>query len=133
MDEGGAGLGQGEKEGQAGGELLAAGGVVRSSPQTLHDVAGGCHLPLPEGDDGGLALFPPHHVPTLLPQTLATRPSSSPPLPTMGLNITCLQLQELWSFKYSLLSAIKRSCLSLEKLVVLMTCKEVVGAVAQIC
>jgi hypothetical protein len=62
VDEGGAGLGQGEKEGQAGGELLAAGGVVRSSTQTLHDVAGGCHLPLPEGDDGGLALFPPHHL-----------------------------------------------------------------------
>jgi len=53
-------------------------------------------------------------------------------LPTMGHNITRLHLQELWSFKYSLLRAIKRSCISLEKLVVLMTCKEVVGAVAQI-
>jgi len=53
-------------------------------------------------------------------------------LPIMGHNLTRLHLQELWSFKYSLLRAIKRSCSSLEKLVVLMTCKEVVGAVAQI-
>eukprot|EP00092_Neocalanus_flemingeri_P001479 GFUD01001577.1.p1 GENE.GFUD01001577.1~~GFUD01001577.1.p1 ORF type:complete len:474 (+),score=176.10 GFUD01001577.1:172-1422(+) len=53
-------------------------------------------------------------------------------LPTLGHNLTRLHLQELWSFKYSLLRAIKRSCTSLEKLVVLMTCKEVVGAVAQI-
>jgi len=53
-------------------------------------------------------------------------------LPNMGQNLTRLHLQELWCFKYSLLRAIKRSCLNLEKLVVLMTCKEVVGAVAQI-
>jgi len=53
-------------------------------------------------------------------------------LPTIGHNITRLHLQELWSFKYSLLREIKRSCSNLEKLVILMTCKEVVGAVAQI-
>jgi len=53
-------------------------------------------------------------------------------LPTMGQHLTRLHLQELWCFKYSLLRAIKRSCRNLEKLVVLMTCKEVVGAVAQI-
>jgi len=53
-------------------------------------------------------------------------------LPSLGHNLTRLHLQELWSFKYSLLRAIKRSCPMLEKLVVLMTCKEVVGSVAQI-
>jgi len=53
-------------------------------------------------------------------------------LPTRGQYLTRLHLQELWCFKYSLLRSIKRSCTNLEKLVVLMTCKEVVGAVAQI-
>jgi len=53
-------------------------------------------------------------------------------LPTKGQYLTRLHLQELWCFKYSLLRAIKRCCTNLEKLVVLMTCKEVVGAVAQI-
>jgi len=53
-------------------------------------------------------------------------------LPALGPSLTRLHLQELWHLKYSLLSSIKQSCTGLTKLVVLMTCKEVVGAVAQI-
>jgi len=53
-------------------------------------------------------------------------------LPQVGANLTVLHLQELWSLKYSVVKAVKQNCPVLKQLALLMTCKDVVGAIAQI-
>jgi len=52
-------------------------------------------------------------------------------LPLIGINLTRIHLQELWSFKYSMFRSIKQICKNLEKLVVFMTTKVVVGTMDQ--
>jgi len=53
-------------------------------------------------------------------------------LPAVGPRLVVLHLQELWSLRYSLVRAVKQHCPVLEQLAVLMTSKDVVGAIAQI-
>jgi len=53
-------------------------------------------------------------------------------LPQVGAHLSVLHLQELWSLKYSIVKTIKQSCPVLRQFALLMTCKDVVGAIAQI-
>ena len=53
-------------------------------------------------------------------------------LPIIGVKLTKLHLQEMWSLNTSLLRAIKENCVNLSRLVLFMSVKDILGSMTQV-